>query len=254
MASPASKQYRNSGLIGPCSATPPCLRMLPHEATPKHQTSEDRDIPAPIRNNRRGFARPEPHFVSCFHSHASRFLCGFSIYTIFNVLFLRFSLLCTVTCSFPQERACSFLPFNRHSLNFVFCLTVFGLWKLDAGRHCWRKASTSSPSKKRERASLQTYSNTAQDAAHYFWDLCHDGPPLRSVRWITVDLRLGYAVTNHTNAHNRQCCDGFTARYVSVDWYAELTRSGRTVLTPLQLRSRMPSSSSLRSLFPFPRW
>jgi len=77
-------------------------------------------------------------------------------------LFLRFSLLCTVTHSFRQKRACSFLPFNRHSLNFVVCLTVFGLWKLDAGRHCWRKASTSSPFKKRERASLQTYSNTAK--------------------------------------------------------------------------------------------
>ncbi|KAH8800055.1 hypothetical protein F5882DRAFT_178213 [Hyaloscypha sp. PMI_1271] len=71
--------------------------------------------------------------------------------SVFHFLFPLFSsVLLTCSC---QEQACSF---HSTSLLIVRACLQRGLCRvrLDAGRHCWRKASTSiSESEKRERAS-----------------------------------------------------------------------------------------------------
>jgi len=89
--------------------------------------------------------------------------------------------------------------------------------KLDAGRHCWRKASTSIP---RNEPPIQN-DNRRQDAGQHLPVIRPHGPPLRRRWWIAVDLCVGHKVGNHRNAYDPECCDGSTAEHVSFDWWVE---------------------------------
>jgi hypothetical protein len=143
MPSLATNHHRNRPAIGPCISSPAeisCLRLRPREASPKHLTSR---IATTLRQShtRDVLARPEPHNASVSNLSSLLFVASRSV-CLLTFCFL-YSLLCPLTCSFRQERVCSFHSTSllkvRGSANGGLCKV-----RLDAGRHCWRKASTSS--------------------------------------------------------------------------------------------------------------